>query len=86
MSSDRDQLFAVNVPLRNLKVRDRLEWLIEVNSISLRNRGSIWRRLPPHSYISQFTMKEWSGYQLKSAAPILLSGLQLGFQLFILND
>ena len=86
MSSDRDQLFAVNIPLRNLEVRDRLERLVEVNSVSLRNLGSIWRRLPPHSFISQFTTKEQIGYQLKSAAPILLCGLQLGFQLFILND
>ena len=84
MSSDRDQLITVNVPLRNLEVRDRLERLVEVNSVSLRNLGDLEKTSP--SFISQITTKEQIGHQLKSAAPILLSGLQLSFQLFILND
>ena len=83
MSSDRDQLIAGNFPLKNLEVRD-LDRLVEVNSVSLRNLGDL-KKISP-SFISQFTTKEWIGYQLKSAGPIHLSGLQLCFQLFILND
>ena len=54
MSSDRDQLIAVNVPLRNLEVHD-LDQLVDVNSVSLGNLGDLEKTSP--SFISQITTK-----------------------------
>ena len=48
MSSDRDQLIDVNIPLRNIKVRD-LDWLVDINSVSLRNIGDLEKISPSSS-------------------------------------
>ena len=48
ISSDRDQLIYVNIPLRNLEVRD-LDRLVDVNSVSLRNLGDLEKISPSSS-------------------------------------
>ena len=80
MSSDQDQLFAVNVPNSPTKPTQPVDCEVEFQDVKRKKKTKKSKEK------SLQTSKSNSDSMNTVTPPILLSGPQLSFQLFILND